>query len=74
MKNPQFKDPKQNGGKKALAEAMEHLEKDPIVLWGWSPDNSCTTPSLSYQDLWQKFTNGWITAARVPINNNLTKY
>jgi len=46
----QFKDPKQNGGKKTLAEAMEHLEKDPLVLWGWSPGNGRSTPPLSHEE------------------------
>lgn len=46
----QFKDPKQNGGKKTLAEAMEHLEKDPLVLWGWSPGNGRTLPPMSHEE------------------------
>lgn len=46
----QFKDPKQNGGKKTLSEAMEHLEKDPLVLWGWSPGNSRSKPPLSHEE------------------------
>jgi hypothetical protein len=50
----QFKDPKQNGGKKTLAEAMVHLEKDPLVLWGWSPGNGRTTPPLSHEEFMAK--------------------
>ena len=46
----QFKDPKQNGGKRTLAEAMEHLEKDPLVLWGWTPGNGRTVPPLTHEE------------------------
>lgn len=46
----QFKDPKQNGGKKTLKETMDHIEKDPLVLWGWSPGNGRTTPPLSHEE------------------------
>lgn len=55
----QFKDPKQNGGKKTLKEAMEHLEKDPLVLWGWSPGNGRTLPPLSHEEF-LKNINAWI--------------
>jgi hypothetical protein len=45
----QLKDPKQNGGRKTPEEAINHLEEDPIVHWGWSPGNGRTTPPLSYE-------------------------
>lgn len=55
----QFKDPKQNGGKKTLAEAMEHLEKDPLVLWGWTPGNGRTVPPMSH-DEFMKNIHAWV--------------
>ncbi len=55
----QFKDPKQNGGKKTLAEAMEHLEADPLVLWGWSPGNGRTVPPLSHEEF-MKNIHAWM--------------
>ena len=32
----QLKDPSRNGGKNAAA-LLEHVGKDPLVLWGWAP-------------------------------------
>jgi hypothetical protein len=32
----QLRDPKRNGGK-TPAELLEHVTKDPLVLWGWAP-------------------------------------
>jgi hypothetical protein len=32
----QLKDPQRNGGKN-MAELIEHVSADPIVLWGWNP-------------------------------------
>ena len=32
----QLKDPTQTGGRD-LAALIEHVDKDPLVLWGWSP-------------------------------------
>jgi hypothetical protein len=55
----QFKDPKQNGGKKTLAQAMEHLEKDPLVLWGWSPGNGRTLPPMSHEEF-MKNIHAWM--------------
>ncbi|HVE58091.1 MAG TPA: hypothetical protein VNB22_14765 [Pyrinomonadaceae bacterium] len=55
----QFKDPKQNGGKKTLKEAMEHLEADPLVLWGWSPGNGRTVPPMSHEEF-MKNIHAWM--------------
>ena len=32
----QLKDPERNGGRD-LAAIVEHMEKDPLVAWGWNP-------------------------------------
>lgn len=55
----QFKDPKQNGGKKTLAEAMHHLEADPLVLWGWTPGNGRTVPPMSHAEF-MKNIRAWV--------------
>ena len=43
----QVKDPKQNHGR-SLAALVEHVEHDPLVLWGWSPGGQRTTPPISH--------------------------
>jgi hypothetical protein len=43
----QLKDPQLNGGRSA-DDAIEHLETDPLVLWGWSPGEGRSTPPLSH--------------------------
>ncbi len=45
----QLKDPKQNGGHSG-EDAIEHLESDPLVHWGWSPGDGRSTPALSHAD------------------------
>ncbi|MEZ5427994.1 MAG: hypothetical protein R2747_17110 [Pyrinomonadaceae bacterium] len=55
----QLKDPKMNGGRKTLEEAIEHLEKDPLVHWGWKPGNGRTTPPLSYEEF-MKNIHEWV--------------
>jgi len=55
----QLKNPKENGGRKTLAEAVEHLEKDPLVHWGWSPGNGRSVPPLSYEDF-MKNIHAWV--------------
>lgn len=44
----QLKDPAQNG-EKTLAQLMEHVAKDPLVLWGWSPGAGRTKPPLTHE-------------------------
>jgi hypothetical protein len=43
----QMKDPKQNGGKDR-AKLLEHVEQEPLVLWGWAPGKGRTLPPLSH--------------------------
>jgi cytochrome c5 len=61
----QFKDPKQNGGH-TVAGAIEHLEKDPLVLWGWSPGEGRGTPPLSHADFLQKMQTWLRNGAACP--------
>lgn len=44
----QMRDPAQNG-KKTLAQLVEHVDKDPLVLWGWSPGGDRTKPPMTHK-------------------------
>lgn len=54
----QLKDPKRNGGR-SVEGAIEHLEADPLVLWGWSPGEGRGTPPLSHAEFVRKMQE-WI--------------
>lgn len=54
----QLKDPKQNGGK-AGEQIVEHISKDPLVLWGWSPGEGRTVPEMSHKEFIVKM-NEWL--------------
>ncbi len=54
----QLKDPRRNGGKN-VAGAIEHLEADPLVLWGWSPGEGQSSPPLSHAEFVQKMRE-WV--------------
>lgn len=43
----QLRDPAQNG-ERTLADLLEHVEKDPLVLWGWNPGGGRTPPPISH--------------------------
>lgn len=43
----QLKDPARNGHK-TLAQLLEHVSHDPLVLWGWKPGGKRTTPPLPH--------------------------
>ncbi len=61
----QLKDPKQNGGHK-VAGAIEHLEKDPLVHWGWSPGEGRSTPPLSHAEFLAKMQEWLRNGAACP--------
>jgi hypothetical protein len=61
----QFKDPKQNGGHTA-AGAIEHLEKDPLVHWGWAPGEGRSTPPLSHAEFLAKMQEWLRNGAACP--------
>jgi len=44
----QFKDPAQTGGK-SVAQIVEHVTSDPLVMWGWSPGEGRTLPPLDHK-------------------------
>ncbi len=45
----QLKDPRRNGGKQ-LADLVEHVSADPLVLWGWSPGHGRKPVPVSHAD------------------------
>ena len=45
----QLKDPERNG-RRSLADLVEHVENDALVLWGWSPGGQRTKPPLAHED------------------------
>lgn len=55
-----LKDPKRNGGKD-LAALVTHLEKDPLVLWGWSPGDGRAPVSVPHAEL-VKAARKWAAA------------
>jgi hypothetical protein len=59
----QLKNPLQNGGRD-LAELLEHVESDPLVLWGWQPGGKRTLPPLSHERFAAAFRT-WIAAGAV---------
>jgi len=59
----QMKDPERNGHKDAQA-LMEHVDHDPLVLWGWQPGGKRTLPPLSH-DAFVSAWRTWTAADRV---------
>ncbi len=54
----QIKDPKQNNGK-SLAQIIEHVTSDKLVMWGWNPGEGRTAPPLSHDEFAVKFQD-WV--------------
>jgi len=50
----QLKDPKQNNNK-TVAQIVDHVTNDKLVLWGWNPGEGRTLPPLSHQEFAAKF-------------------
>lgn len=46
----QIKDPKRNGNR-TLSALRDHMDHDPLVMWGWNPGPGRTLPPLSHTDL-----------------------
>jgi len=45
----QMKDPARNGHKD-FAALLEHVDHDPLVMWGWAPGGKRTLPPLSHPE------------------------
>jgi hypothetical protein len=56
----QLKDPKHNGGK-TLAQLLEHVSHDALVLWGWKPGGTRATPPLPHDKFVAAFA-AWVAA------------
>jgi hypothetical protein len=50
----QIKDPKQNGGK-SIAQIVEHVSADKLVMWGWNPGEGRSLPPQSHDEFAGKF-------------------
>jgi hypothetical protein len=50
----QIKDPKQNNGK-TVAQIVEHVTVDKLVLWGWSPGEGRTPPPMGHDEFARRF-------------------
>jgi hypothetical protein len=59
----QLKDPEQNGHKQ-MAALIEHVEHDPLVLWGWQPGGKRTVPPLDHARFVAAFKT-WAAAGAV---------
>jgi hypothetical protein len=54
----QLRDPARNG-KRSLAQLLEHVSSDPLVLWGWKPGGKRTVPPLPHRDFVAAFRT-WV--------------
>jgi len=54
----QLRDPARNGGK-TPEQLFEHMDSDPLVLWGWSPGPGRQPVSTSHEEL-VKALKAWI--------------
>jgi hypothetical protein len=50
----QVKDPKQNGGK-SIAQIVDHVTSDKLVLWGWNPGDGRTLPPMNHDEFARRF-------------------
>jgi hypothetical protein len=50
----QIKDPKQNNGK-TVAQIVEHVTADKLVLWGWNPGEGRTPPPMGHDEFARRF-------------------
>ena len=55
----QIKDPKQNNGK-TVAQIVEHVTADKLVLWGWNPGEGRTLPPMDHDEFARRFQD-WAT-------------
>ena len=59
----QLRDPAHNGNR-TLADLLEHVNKDPLVLWGWSPGGDRATPPGSHAAFVDSF-GAWVDAGGI---------
>lgn len=56
----QLRDPARNG-QRSLADLLEHVTHDPLVLWGWSPGGGRSLPPLAHAAFVAAF-QAWVTS------------
>lgn len=56
----QLKDPARNG-KKTLAQLLDHVTHDRLVLWGWSPGGKRTLPPVPHAQFVDAFAT-WVAS------------
>ena len=56
----QLKNPVHNGGK-SLAQLLDHVSRDSLVLWGWKPGGKRTPPPLPHDKFVAAFTT-WVAS------------
>jgi len=56
----QLKNPAHNGGK-SLAQLLEHVSHDALVLWGWNPGGKRQPPPLPHDKFVAAFTT-WVAS------------
>jgi hypothetical protein len=61
----QLKDGKRNGGKD-LTALYDHVEHDPLVLWGWKPGGDRTPPPVSHAGFVAAFKTWVISGGACP--------
>ena len=61
----QIKRPEDNGNK-TLDELLEHVTKDPLVLWGWDPGAGRTPPPVSHDEFVAEFRRWMLGGAVCP--------
>jgi hypothetical protein len=54
----QLRDPARNNHR-TLADLLEHVSHDPLVLWGWEPGGKRTLPPLTHDAFVAAFTT-WV--------------
>jgi hypothetical protein len=54
----QLKDPAQTGNR-TLAQLLDHVSHDALVLWGWKPGGKRTLPPLSHDQFVAAFRT-WV--------------
>jgi len=59
----QLRDPAQNG-ERTLADLLEHVKKDALVLWGWKPGGNRATPPMTHEAFVQSF-GAWVDAGGI---------
>jgi hypothetical protein len=56
----QLKTPAQTGGR-SLAQLLDHVTHDPLVLWGWAPGGKRTVPPIAHERFVAAFS-AWVSS------------